>query len=107
MLQVLRRLVFLDADSPVRPVEDVEHLGDAVDRRVAVQRNALLQSEIGAVLRRRDHRITRDDRAVRAQARAEGGAGLAQIATVAVRLTNAGAEVMKSAHLEAVRDLPD
>src|SRR5262245_27189557 len=52
MLQVLRRGALLRADVPVRPVEDVEDFGDAIDRHAAWQSDPLLQPEVAPILRR-------------------------------------------------------
>src|SRR6266853_775560 len=65
VLQILW-VVFLDADSKVRPVEQVEDLRDRIDRGATVQRDPLLDPHVRPVLRRRDEGVARDDRAVRA-----------------------------------------
>src|SRR5262245_8341883 len=105
MLQVLGRRAFGSADAPVRPVEHVEHLGDEIDRE-ALQRDPLLHAHVGLVVRRPDDVVARNDRPVRTQARA-AATDHAQVAAPRARAADAGAEVVKAAHLEALADLPD
>src|SRR5213593_4898149 len=108
MLEVLRRVAFHGADAPVRPVEDVEDFRDPVDRGAAAERDALLDPQVRPILRRRDQRVARDDRAIRPEAGApRRRADVAQVAAVTARQADAGAEVMEPAHLEAVANLPD
>src|SRR6266550_9084920 len=49
----------------VRPVEQVEHLETPIERRFAVQRNALQEPQLHAMERRADEAVARNDAAVR------------------------------------------
>src|SRR5436309_11091748 len=95
-------------DREVVAIEHVEHLGDRVDSDAsALQRNVLLDADVGSILRRLDVVVARDDRPIGPQALAEVAVGDAHVATIARCAANASTQIVERAHLEPVGNFPD
>src|SRR5207249_3181537 len=94
------RTSFDRVDREVISIEHVEDLGDRVDGYAALQRNPLLDTDIGSILRRLDVVVARDERPIRTQARAESAARDPDIATITRRTANSGTQIVEPAHLE-------